>query len=486
MRWLRIAIAFTITLLGSVLGMMPVQAASGTSWSVLPDPQATLQLSDVRSPRLSSQFSPVELDRIAAAEPGEALWLRVHLQPDKHEQILRIFAPDLANLDMYVFDDQKLISQTNTGTALPINSKPVPSSDYLLPLPQSSQPLDVYLRMVSDHQLRPHITLDTAVMLAANQTKPLLYGLLLGCMSMLLLHNLIRFAFSRSPSSLWLAICEILLMASSALFLNLLDPWLPDWHAIQTPGAYLTLLLTAPCGLMFTYSFFSTLGAHRLHKLLLLDILIIGLGGLLLLFIDNLPLNVMTYALVGLASVSILAVSVYHWQKGYRPARMFVMAMVIFNIGTLVILPALLGLTLIAPQELVLALMVIICISGLLMSIALSERNRSITQAQFSISRELAASNAEVNAKAEFLAKISHEIRTPMNGVLGMTELLLGTPLSVKQRDYVQTIHSAGNELLTLINEILDISKLESGQIELDDVQFDLNALIEEIGRAHV
>ncbi len=67
-----------------------------------------------------------------------------------------------------------------------------------------------------------------------------------------------------------------------------------------------------------------------------------------------------------------------------------------------------------------------------------------------------------------------------MNGVLGMTELLLGTPLSAKQRDYVQTIHSSGNELLTLINEILDISKLESGQIELDDVQFDLGALIED------
>ena len=480
MRWLRIAIAFTAALLATVLGMMPAQAAPSTSWSVLSDPQATLELSDVRSPRLSSQFSPVDLGRIGAAEPGEALWLRVHLQPDKHEQVLRLFAPDLARLDMYVFDDQKLISEINTGSALPTNNKPVPSSDYLLPLPQSGKPLDVYLRMVSDHQLRPHITLDTAVMLAASQSKPLLYGLLLGCMTMLLLHNIVRFAFSRSPSSLWLAICEALLMASSVLFLNLLDPWLGQWHSLQTPGAYLTLLLTAPCGLMFTYSFFASRGAHRLLKLLLLDILIIALGGLLLLFIDNLPLNLITYALVGLASVSILAVSVYHWQKGYKPARMFAMAMVIFNIGTLVILPALLGLTLIAPQELVLALMCVVCISGLLMSFALSERNRSITQAQFSISRELAASTAEVNAKAEFLSKISHEIRTPMNGVLGMTELLLGTPLSVKQRDYVQTIHSAGNELLTLINEILDISKLESGQIELDDVQFDLNALIED------
>ncbi len=67
-----------------------------------------------------------------------------------------------------------------------------------------------------------------------------------------------------------------------------------------------------------------------------------------------------------------------------------------------------------------------------------------------------------------------------MNGVLGMSELLLGTQLSSKQRDYVQTIHGAGNELLILINEILDISRLESGQIELDDVAFDLGALIED------
>jgi signal transduction histidine kinase len=107
--------------------------------------------------------------------------------------------------------------------------------------------------------------------------------------------------------------------------------------------------------------------------------------------------------------------------------------------------------------------MVLTVVSGLLLNLAAASVRR-ISEERFSASRDLAASNAEINAKAEFLAKISHEIRTPMNGVLGMTELLLGTPLSVKQRDYVQTIHSAGNELLTLINEILDISKLESGR----------------------
>ena len=480
MRWLRIAIRFWVSLLTVFLVLLPAHTAFGSNWSVFSDTQGDLQISDVRSPRLANQFSPIELDQLKPTQPGEALWLRLRLAPQIHEQILRVFAPDLSRLDMYVVDDQQLINEVSMGNALNHADKPLPSSDYLLPLPQSSRTLDVYLRLVSEHQLRPHITLDTAVMLAANQSKPLLYGLLLGCLSMLVLHNLTRFAFTRAVSSLWLAICEGLLLTSAVLFLNLLGPWLPEWQGAQIPGAYLALLLTAPCGLMFTYSFFSSRGPHPLHKLLLADILLISIGGLLLLFIDAIALNVMTYTLVALASLSILLVSVYHWQKGYRPARLFVAAIVIFNIGTLVILPALLGLTLIAPQELVVALMVIVCISGFLMSLALSERNRSITEDAFSISRELAASNAEVNAKAEFLAKISHEIRTPMNGVLGMTELLLGTPLSVKQRDYVQTIHSAGNELLTLINEILDISRLESGQIELDDVQFDLNALIED------
>ncbi|MEB0046913.1 MULTISPECIES: hybrid sensor histidine kinase/response regulator [unclassified Pseudomonas] len=479
MRWLRIAIGFTVTLL-TLLCMLPALAAQGSGWSVLLDEQGDLQLSDIRSARYINQFSPIELDRLTAAEPDGALWLRFKLAPGKHEQLLRVFAPDLAHLNLYVLDGDKLVEQTASGTKQPQTERPLPSNDFMLPLPQSDKPLEIYLRLVSEHQLRPYITLQSAVMTAANQNLTLVYGLLFGCIAMLILHNLTRYAYTRSRSSLWLAACESLLLLSLVLLLNVAGPWLPDWRAIQTPGAYLALLLTAPCGLMFAYRFFAPLGPHPLNKLLLGDILFIVVCGLLLLFVNTLPLNVITYALVALAGLSMLFVSAYHWHKGYRPARLFVAAMVVFNIGTLIILPALLGLTLVAPQWLIITLLAFICISGLLMSIALGERQRSITEDRFSISRDLAASNAEINAKAEFLAKISHEIRTPMNGVLGMTELLLGTPLSVKQRDYVQTIHSAGNELLTLINEILDISKLESGQIELDDVQFDLNALIED------
>lgn len=479
MRWLRIAISLTVTLL-TLLCMLPAQAAQGSAWSVLLDEQGTLQLSDLRSARYNNQFSPIELDQITAADPGGALWLRFRLNPGKHEQLLRIFAPDLLQLNLYVLDGDRLVEQTSSGNGQSQAPRPLPSSDYMLALPQINKPLDVYVRLVSEHQLRPYITLQSAVMAAANQNQTLIYGLLFGFIVVLILHNLTRYAYYRSRSCIWLAACEGLLLLGMVLLLNLAGGWLPDWYALRTPGAYLALLMTAPCGLMFAYRFFDPLGPHPLNKLLLGEILLIVLCSLLLLFVDTLPLNLITYALVALAGLSMLFVSAYHWQKGYRPARLFVLAMVVFNLGTLIILPALLGLTLIAPHVLIMTLLTFICVCGLMMGIALSERQRALTEERFSISRDLAASNAEINAKAEFLAKISHEIRTPMNGVLGMTELLLGTPLSVKQRDYVQTIHSAGNELLTLINEILDISKLESGQIELDDVQFDLNALVED------
>lgn len=362
---------------------------------------------------------------------------------------------------------------------MPIEDQRLPSNDFLLPVPQSSASLDIYLRLVSAQKMRPSITLEPAIESAANETQPLLFGLLFGALSMLIVQNLTRYGHTRSRSNLWLAACESLLGLSALLLLNLLRP-IDPWNIAQTPSAHLALLLAAVAGLIYTYCFFVHRNARKLDRLLLGNAVLMGIGALLVLFDEKLPINFLTFGLVSLTTLSILAVSMWHWQKGYRSARLFVLGMITFNIGYMVVLPGLLWLSLVPPQWLLLALLSVFCISGLLMSLALSERHRSITEDRFSISRDQAASTAEINAKAEFLAKISHEIRTPMNGVLGMTELLLGTPLSVKQRDYVQTIHSAGNELLTLINEILDITKLESGQIELDDVQFDIGALVED------
>jgi len=110
-----------------------------------------------------------------------------------------------------------------------------------------------------------------------------------------------------------------------------------------------------------------------------------------------------------------------------------------------------------------------------------AELEQQLAELREALADARAQAEAASRARSEFLSNVSHEVRTPMNGVIGMTTLLLDTDLDSRQREYANVIRASADALLVVINDLLDYSKIEAGKLELERIEMDLRAHVEEV-----
>jgi signal transduction histidine kinase/CheY-like chemotaxis protein len=300
------------------------------------------------------------------------------------------------------------------------------------------------------------------------------YGVLLG----LFAYNLFLFASLRETSYFWYLIYTLNMLLFMAAFDGLLWKWLPMSIGIQSVSIYSLMFLHCIVATQFSRHFLHTAAHfHRIDRLLRGVIILVALTLVSLPLIGLAAYNLLASLFVLSTSAVLLATGIHVWRQGFRYGLYYTLAWGVL-LGSLMLSTAgSLG------YELVVSygtdwVKLGICLELFILSLGLADRIRTLKEARFKADEQTRQARLEARTKGRFLAKMSHEIRTPLNGVLGMLHLLRHTPLNRTQQFYVDTINSSGSTLMSVINSVLDYARIESGHVQLEQIEFDLEELL--------
>lgn len=425
-------------------------------------------------------------------------WFRIALSPQQNfsSLILEVSYALLDSVEVYVERDGEVIDQQRAGNTVPFAERKLPHRLLLFPLQlDASKHYVLYLHVASTNSMQVPISLWTErAFWQRDQLRSVFQGLYYGIVLVMMLYNLFLYFSLKDKSYLH----YVYLVLSVATFQSCLHGVA---YAYLWPGLTWWNEKCVGISIAFCNGFFLLFCITFLqYKAILPRIYVVQrflmqlsflCAALVLVVPSTLMVAFITFVVM-IASLSVITLWYSMWNTN-RSVRFFFIAWGIFVSGTQLMVLSKFGLIeygFLSEN----ALQIGSALESFLLSLALGERIKLMeVQRMNARQAELRAREEalelmhrerqavlENQAKSSFLAAMSHEIRTPMNGVLGIAELLKSTPLNSQQRDYIDTLYSSGQSLLTIINDILDYSKIEAGRIELESIQFDLSKLVDD------